>query len=197
MFQCPGWMRKNFIPGNFSWRVVAETWDASCFKKGLLETQQSVINTSNILPLKKIFYQNRSIFQISLKYIKLFIPKTLFQGIIQEFNLGVGSHTSITLWCDLQLGGWGWGGAVCPPPILLYITNRFAYMKHLFCWQLILIVLYLTSNRKTILWLECSSSILWLLLSLLPPVWKLIALVEFENSAMMHAHSTSFPVLLS
>ena len=32
-----GWMIKNFIPCNFSWRVSAETWDASCFKKGLLE----------------------------------------------------------------------------------------------------------------------------------------------------------------
>ena len=58
MFQCPGWMRKNFILGNFGWRVAAETWDASCFKKGLLEKQQSVPNTCAILPLKKIFYQN-------------------------------------------------------------------------------------------------------------------------------------------
>ena len=58
MFQCPGWMRKNFIPGNFNWRVAAETWDASCFKKGLLEKQQSFPNTCAILLLKKIFYQN-------------------------------------------------------------------------------------------------------------------------------------------
>ena len=56
MFQCPGWMRKNFIPRNLSWGVVAETWGASCFKKGLLEQQQSVPNTCTILPLKKIFY---------------------------------------------------------------------------------------------------------------------------------------------
>ena len=58
MFQCLGWMRKNFIPGNFSWSIAAETWDASCFKKGLLEKQQSVPNTCAILPLKKILYQN-------------------------------------------------------------------------------------------------------------------------------------------
>ena len=45
MFQCLGWMRKNFIPGNFSWSVIAETWDTSCFKKGFLEKQQSVPNT--------------------------------------------------------------------------------------------------------------------------------------------------------
>ena len=38
----------------------------------------SVPNTWAILPLKKIFYQNRHIFQISLKYIKIVIPKILF-----------------------------------------------------------------------------------------------------------------------
>ena len=46
----------------------------------------------------------------------------------------------------LQLGGLR--GAVrpcCEPPILLYITSKFAHIKHLFCWQLILIFLYLTS----------------------------------------------------
>ena len=58
MFQFPGWMRKNFIPWNFSWMVSAEKWDASCFKKGLLEKQQSVPNTCNISLLKKIFFQN-------------------------------------------------------------------------------------------------------------------------------------------
>ena len=88
MFQCPGWMRKNFIPGNFSWRVAAETWDASCFKKGLLEKQQSVPNTCAILPLKKIFYQNLTdtFFQISLKCIKLVIPKILFILVLCSFN---------------------------------------------------------------------------------------------------------------
>ena len=72
-------MRKNFIPGNFNWSVAAETWDASCFKKGLLEKQQSVPNTCTILPLKETFYQNLtdSFFQF-LKYIKLVIPKILF-----------------------------------------------------------------------------------------------------------------------
>ena len=33
MFQFLGWMRKNFIPWNFQWRLSAEAWDASCFKK--------------------------------------------------------------------------------------------------------------------------------------------------------------------
>ena len=37
LFQFPGWMRKNFIPRNFSWRVLVATWEASCFKKGLLK----------------------------------------------------------------------------------------------------------------------------------------------------------------
>ena len=90
MFQCPGWMRKNFIPGHFSWNIAAETWDASCFKKGLLEKRQSVPNTCAILPLKKIFYQNltvnRWIFQIPLKYIKLVIPKILFMLVLCSFN---------------------------------------------------------------------------------------------------------------
>ena len=54
----PSMDEKNFIPGNFSWRVLVETWDASCFKKGLLEKQESVPNTCDILPLKKIFFQN-------------------------------------------------------------------------------------------------------------------------------------------
>ena len=82
--------------------------------------------------------------------------QTYFQGIMQEFNLGVGSDVSITLWCELcswEVGGGGGGRD--------YNTTIFAYMEHLFCWQLILIFLYLTSNkewRQTILWFECSSS---------------------------------------
>ena len=39
-------------------QLAAETWDSSCFKKALLEKQQSVPNTCAILPLKKIFYKN-------------------------------------------------------------------------------------------------------------------------------------------
>ena len=67
MFQFPRWMRKDFILVNFSWRILTETWDASCFKKGLLEKQQSVPNTCDISPLKKTFFSelNRCIFQIS------------------------------------------------------------------------------------------------------------------------------------
>ena len=50
-----GWEKT--IPGNFSGKVSAETWDASSFKKGLLEKQQNVPNTCDILPLKKIFFR--------------------------------------------------------------------------------------------------------------------------------------------
>ena len=84
MFQCPGWMRKNFITGNFSWRVAAKTWDASCFKKGLMEKQQSVPNTCAILPLKRIFYQNLT--DAFLKYlwsIFSYFKNTLYTGITQ------------------------------------------------------------------------------------------------------------------
>ena len=75
-----------------------------------------------------------------------------------EFNLVVGSHMSITLWCELcRWGVWGKGGgegvlsasAVSHSPlILLYITSRFAYIKHLF-WQLILIFLYFKLGLQT------------------------------------------------
>ena len=82
MFQCPGWMRKNFISGNFSWRVAAETWGASCFQKGLLEKQQRVPSKCAILPSEL----NRCIFQISVKYIKLVIPKILFILVLFNFN---------------------------------------------------------------------------------------------------------------
>ena len=88
MFQFPGWMRKNFIHENFSWRVSTETWDASCFKKGLLEKQQEYSkNLWHISTEKYIFSEiNRSIFQISLTYIKLVIPKILFILVLCSFN---------------------------------------------------------------------------------------------------------------
>ena len=71
MVQFPGWMRKNFMPGNFSWRVSAEKWDASW-----------VFQT-----LATIFSElKRCIFQISLKYIKLVIPKILFILALWSFN---------------------------------------------------------------------------------------------------------------
>ena len=85
MFQFPGRTRKNFIPENFSRRVLTETWDSSCFKKGLLEKQQSAPNTCNISPLKTIFFQNlinRCICEMSLKYIKLFQKYSLYWSYI-------------------------------------------------------------------------------------------------------------------
>ena len=90
MFQCLGRMRKIFIPGNFSWSVAAEAWDASSFKKGLLEKQQSVLSTCPILSLKKMFYQNLTdafLKYIPLKYIKLVIPKILFVLVLCSFNV--------------------------------------------------------------------------------------------------------------
>ena len=65
MFQCTGWMGKNFIPGNFSWRVAAETWDAK--EKGWLEKQQCSKHLRHIAIEKDILSElNRCIFQISL-----------------------------------------------------------------------------------------------------------------------------------
>ena len=69
IFQFPGWMRKNFMPGDFSWKQEnTKTWDASCFKKGLLEKQESVPNTCEISSLKKIFFQNLT--DAFFKYLK-------------------------------------------------------------------------------------------------------------------------------
>ena len=50
------------------------------------------------------------------KYIYIYIYIYIYtQGIIQEFNLGVGSHVRITLWCELcSCGVWGKGGTVNP-----------------------------------------------------------------------------------
>ena len=80
-------MRKNFIPWNFSWRVSAESWDASCFKKGLLEKTSSSKHLRHIAIEKDIFSElNRCIFQISLKYIKLVIPKIVFILALCNFN---------------------------------------------------------------------------------------------------------------
>ena len=73
MAQFPGWMRKNFIPGNSSWRVSGRN-----MRWKLL--QNCVPNTCDISPLKKIF------FQISLKYIKLVIPIILFILVLCNFN---------------------------------------------------------------------------------------------------------------
>ena len=66
-------------------------------KKGILEKQQSVPNTCDKLPLKKIFYKNLTdaffkyikyiyIFFKFFKYIKLFIPKILFILVLSSFN---------------------------------------------------------------------------------------------------------------
>ena len=48
----------------------------------------SVPNTCDISPLKKIFFSelNKYIFQISLKYIKLVITKILFILVLSNFN---------------------------------------------------------------------------------------------------------------
>ena len=48
--------------------------------------EQNVLNTSAILPLKKISQLNRCIFQISLKYFKLVIPKIHFILVLCSFN---------------------------------------------------------------------------------------------------------------
>ena len=87
MFQCPRWVRKNFIPGNVSWRVAVETWDASCFKKGLLAKKTECSKHLRHIAIEKDILSefNRCIFQISLKY-KLVIPNILFILVLCGFN---------------------------------------------------------------------------------------------------------------
>ena len=46
--------------------VAAEIWDASCFKKGLLEKQQSVPNTYAIIDIEKDILSELDAF---LKYL--------------------------------------------------------------------------------------------------------------------------------
>ena len=67
-FQFPGWMRKNFIARNISWRVSAETWDASCYKKGLLEKKQQCSKLLRHIAIEKDTFSglNWCIFQISV-----------------------------------------------------------------------------------------------------------------------------------
>ena len=88
MFQFPGWMRKNFIRGNFSRRVSAETWDAICFKTRYTgKTTECSNHLRHIAIESDIFLElNRYIFQTSLKYIKLVIPKILFVLVLCNFN---------------------------------------------------------------------------------------------------------------
>ena len=110
VFRCPGWMRKNFIPGN-CWRVATETWDASCFKKGLLEKRQCSKHLRHIAIKKNILSElNRCISQIPLKYIKLVIPKILFILVLCSFNC----HFKITWHPPTKL--------TPPPPKLKFLT---------------------------------------------------------------------------
>ena len=60
----------------FQLKGISKTWDASCFKKDLLERQQCPKHLWHITIEKDIFSElNRCIFQISVKYIKLLFQK--------------------------------------------------------------------------------------------------------------------------
>ena len=71
-----------------SWKVAAETWDTSCFKKGLLEQKQQCSKHLHHIAIEKDILSelNGCIFQTSLKYIKLAIPKILFILVLSSFN---------------------------------------------------------------------------------------------------------------
>ena len=83
-------------------------------------------------------------------YICIYRYMYVCLGIIEEFNLGVGSHVSITLWykfCSWDV--WDGGKPTAPYLAIICITFRFAYMKYDFCWQLILILLYFKLGMQT------------------------------------------------
>ena len=96
---------ENFILGNFSWRVSAETWwDASCFKKVYWKSSR-VFQTLN-----------RCIIQISLNYIKLVIPKILFILVIYAILVFTSKYQNKNFWLSPppQAGGEGGGrGGAC------------------------------------------------------------------------------------
>lgn len=120
MFQFAGWMRKNFMPGNFSWRASAEKWDASW-----------VFQT-----LATIFSElKRCIFQISLKYIKLqkYSLKWYYAVLIytskfkitwppQQYN---PSHQNKNFW---DLSSPAYYEQTCSISILKFLWNKLLYL---------------------------------------------------------------------
>ena len=81
MFQFLGWMRKNFILGNFRWRLQVETWDAGCFQKKVYRK-----NICDISPLKNIFFQKLTYGFFKYPKSILVIPKILFILVFNNFN---------------------------------------------------------------------------------------------------------------
>ena len=68
-------------------------------------------------------------------FFKIFVAKRHRQGIIQEFNLGVGSHVSITL--TFAADGARGHGEGCKPPIiqsaLLDYSVSFLIVVYILC----------------------------------------------------------------
>ena len=88
MFQCPGWMRKNFILG-ISAEGQQRTHEMQVASKKVYWKNNRVLSEHlrHIAIEKDILSElNRCIFQISLKYIKLVIPKILFILVLCSFD---------------------------------------------------------------------------------------------------------------
>ena len=126
---------------------------------------------------------------------------TGYQGIIQEFNLGVGFHVSITLWCK-QLGDFFffWGGGCCKP--LLYALPLFCYISilDLLIWNTFFVNLFRMSSHLLNLKLAVQTNypLAWMfffctLATAFPSSYRMKTVCSswVWNSAMMHAHSTS------
>ena len=107
--------------------------------------RQNLLNTTKVVcrwSLKGHFGQ-----WIDIRWIH---RSKINQGIIQEFNLGVSSHVSITFWCNRNSwrvfwGRWVSGGGGTPTPhCAIYYFQILLIWSAFFCWQLIIIFVYLT-----------------------------------------------------
>ena len=87
MFQLPGWMRKTSYPG-ISAEGYRQKHEMQVASKKIYWKKNRVFQTlATYCHWKDIFSElNRCIFQISLKYIKLVIPKILFMLVLCSFN---------------------------------------------------------------------------------------------------------------
>ena len=120
---------------------------------------------------------------------------------MQELNLGIGSHISITYFVmqTLQLVGFGRGGGCCktplyaPPPLICYISLLDSLLSNYETPFLLT-----TYSNFSVLNFSLNVLLLYSSYYCFPTSrYMKTVLVVLQNSAMMHAHSTLFPRLLS
>ena len=128
-----------------------------------------------------------------------FISGTMHhQRIIQEFHLGI-SHERHLVMRTLHLGCFGEGATVSPLLLFSYIS-----LLDLLIWNTFFVdnsFYFFCTYFK--LWVKTNYLLAWMfffctLATAFPTSYCMkTVLVGFENSALLEAHSTSFPVLFS